>query len=243
MQQSHLSDRECLSAEPVFREGDMPYSTIYGDFFYSRADGRAECRHVFHEGNALPERLANCNAFTIGELGFGTGLNFLETCRLFHAVAPVDARLTFHSFEAHPMSIETMQRALSAWPDLAGADDLLAIWPRLAERAAAPVREAGFGRVRLVLHVGDALACLGQASFHADAWFLDGFAPARNPAMWSEDLMREVASHTLAGGTCSTYSAAGSVRRNLAAAGFQVVKCKGFAGKRDMVRANLPKKG
>ena len=217
----------------------MPYSDAYGDFYYSRADGRAECRHVFHQGNDLETRISAVQSFTIGELGFGTGLNFLETGGLFQAVAPPNATLDFHSFEAHPMGVDAMRRALSAWPDLEGTDALLEVWPTLARTGKDPVRTATFGQVRLVLHVGDALQCLSKAEFSADAWFLDGFSPARNPDMWSEPLMRAVAAHTVPGGTCATYSAAGWVRRNLAAAGFAVTKAKGFAGKRDMVTGIL----
>lgn len=219
----------------------MPYSTIYGDYYYSRADGRAECSHVFHAGNNLAERVPVVPHFTIAELGFGTGLNFLETGALFSRIAPEGATLTFHSFEAHPMSRTAMARALSAWPDLPGTDALMDAWDGLAGDAATPVRETQWGRTRLVLHTGDALERLAAATaLTADAWFLDGFSPARNPAMWSAGLMRLVAGRTAPGGTFATYTAAGWVRRNLAEAGFIVRKQRGYAGKRDMTCGFFP---
>lgn len=213
----------------------MPYSEEFGDFYYSRADGRAECRHVFLAANGLPERFAGRPHFVIAELGFGTGLNFIETWSAWEATAPMGARLDFHSFELRLLSRENIERALSAWPDLASkARALTSRWP---DKPAGDV-EIDFAAedktIRLHIHSGLALARLSAATFTADAWFLDGFSPARNPGMWSAELMRAVAEHTVEGGTFATYSAAGWVRRNLQAAGFRVGKRPGHSGKRDM---------
>ncbi|MCY0150443.1 tRNA (5-methylaminomethyl-2-thiouridine)(34)-methyltransferase MnmD [Hoeflea sp. G2-23] len=218
-----------------WREGDMPYSEEFGDFYYSKTDGRSECRHVFLAGNDLPERFAGSNVFTIGELGFGTGLNFIETWSAWQMAAPEGARLEFHSFELHLLSRETMLRALSAWPDLAGrSQQLTDTWPQRPEGDIELEFVSGSKTVSLRIHHGQALLRLGEARLLADAWYLDGFSPARNPEMWSAELLGAVAQKTAPGGTAATYSAAGWVRRNLQAAGFAVEKRPGHVGKRDM---------
>ena len=218
----------------------MPYSEQFGDFYYSRADGRDECRHVFLAGNGLPERFAAGRDFVIGELGFGTGLNFIETWSAFEAAAPEGARLAFHSFELYPLKRAEMARALAAWPDLADkASRLVSAWP---DAPAGDIRlefQAASRSVSLRIHAGPALDRLEAARIEADAWYLDGFSPARNPDMWSAELMRLVAARTATGGTFATYSAAGWVRRNLQAAGFAVEKRPGHAGKRAMSAGTL----
>lgn len=213
----------------------MPYSEEFGDFYYSRADGRAECRHVFLGGNGLPARFAATQHFIIGELGFGTGLNFIETWSAWESTAPEAATLEFHSFELHPLRRSDMTRALSAWPDLAARTaQLVAAWPEAPEDDIKLEFESGGRSISLQIHAGRALETLEAARLNADAWYLDGFSPSRNPDMWSAELMRLVAGRTRQGGTFATYSAAGWVRRNLQAAGFAVEKRPGHAGKRDM---------
>lgn len=219
-----------------WHDGDMPYSPAFGDYFYSRADGRAECAHVFIGGNELPTRFAAGGHLTIAETGFGTGLNFAETWRQWKLTAPAGARLSFVSFEKYPMQRGAIDRALSAWPELdVERMAMTAAWPDDASHGV----ELDFGDVRLAVVAGDALASIRAWQGRADAWFLDGFAPSRNPDMWSLDLMLAIAAHTVPGGTFATYTSAGWVRRNLAAAGFIVEKCPGHAGKREMCRGKL----
>ncbi|WP_290775096.1 tRNA (5-methylaminomethyl-2-thiouridine)(34)-methyltransferase MnmD [Hoeflea sp.] len=218
-----------------WHEGDMPYSEEFGDFYYSRADGRAECRHVFLGANRLPERFAGRPHFVIAELGFGTGLNFIETWSAWEAAAPQGARLDFHSFELRLLDRENIERALSTWPDLSiKARKLTETWPDQPDGDVLIDFAREDKTMSLHIHCGLALEQLSAATFVADAWFLDGFSPARNPDMWSAELMRAVAEHTVEGGTFATYSAAGWVRRNLQAAGFRVEKRPGHSGKRDM---------
>lgn len=215
-----------------WHKGDMPYSRAFGDHYYSRADGRAECAHVFLNGNGLPERWQDQPVFTIAELGFGTGLNFCETWRQWEKSRPASGRLLFISFEKHLLGVDDMVRALNVWPELSSYREQLADhWSRATS---AFVRIDFDDSTALELHVGDALSCLSESPDSADAWFLDGFAPARNETMWSAELMQQVYEHTLPGGTFATYTAAGWVRRNLETAGFNVEKRKGYAGKRDM---------
>ncbi|MEO0909012.1 MAG: tRNA (5-methylaminomethyl-2-thiouridine)(34)-methyltransferase MnmD [Pseudomonadota bacterium] len=215
-----------------WRDDVLPVSTRFDDPYYSRSDGRAECDHVFIKGNDLPQRWENMTQCTIAELGFGTGLNFLESVRQWQQIRPKDAKLHFVSFEKFPLSFEEMQRALAVWPELNELAILLGeIWNPVSDA----IDEAFTEDVRLSVHIGDANEILPSAEFEANAWYLDGFSPAKNPELWNEALMNSVADKTAADGTFSTYSAAGFVRRNLQTAGFQVQKVPGFGRKREML--------
>jgi tRNA U34 5-methylaminomethyl-2-thiouridine-forming methyltransferase MnmC len=226
---SETPDMRALALEWI--DGDMPYSPDFGDHFYCREDGRAECGHVFLAGNGLPARWAAGGTFTIGELGFGTGLNFCETWRVRKETAS-SPPLHFVSFELHPMRRDSIARALGRWPEIdAERHALVARWP---EEPAGTV-DLDFGDVRLSVICGDAPASLAASRLAFDAWYLDGFAPSRNPAMWSAEILEAVFDHTRPGGTFATYAAAGFVRRNLGAAGFTVERRPGFAGKREML--------
>ncbi len=210
-----------------WRTGNLPVSLRFDDPYFSLDDGLAETRHVFLEGNGLPERFAP--GFHIAELGFGTGLNLLATLHLWRA-AGIGGRLRFSTFEAFPLPAEAMQRAHLAFPELA---DL--------SRELTPLWENGPGRITLPdlefhLIPGDARDSLPKWPDQADAWFLDGFSPARNPELWTPDLLAEVARHTAPDGTAATYTAAGAVRRALSDAGFTVERVAGFGRKRHMTR-------
>lgn len=215
--------------------GDMPYSAHFGDHYYSRADGRAECGHVFLAGNGLPERWRGRTRFVIGELGFGTGLNAVETWRVWQQERRSGQLLEFHSFERYPLPRAAIVRALSAWPELRHeAAALVALWPDAPESMADIVCRLDDTTI-LTVHVGDAAERLDSDVPPVDAWYLDGFAPARNPEMWSAALMEKVRRASTGDGTFATYTAAGWVRRNLTAAGFLVEKRPGHAGKREMM--------
>ncbi|WP_174824536.1 MULTISPECIES: tRNA (5-methylaminomethyl-2-thiouridine)(34)-methyltransferase MnmD [Alphaproteobacteria] len=219
--------------ELTWRDGDMPYSTAFDDHFYCQTDGRLECDHVFLAGNGLPERWLRPGIFRIGELGFGTGLNACETWRQWKATRTAGANLHFVSFELFPMQAEELSRALSRWPQIdAERKTLVARWPEHPEGTVDIELDQ---QTRLTVLCGDALASLCASPLIFDAWYLDGFAPARNAAMWSAELMQQVFDHTAPGGSFATYAAAGFVRRNLTAAGYTVERRKGFAGKREML--------
>ncbi|OHV84447.1 tRNA (5-methylaminomethyl-2-thiouridine)(34)-methyltransferase MnmD [Rhizobium sp. LCM 4573] len=225
-----------------WNDGDMPYSREFGDHFYCRTDGRLECGHVFLSGNGLPDRWAQPKSpngdFLIGELGFGTGLNFCETWRQWKLYRKPDSRLHFMSFELYPMSGQDIDRALSHWPEIkAEREALVAAWP--AEPFGI-IEIAVDEQTRLSVVCGPALEGVSAAPSGFDAWYLDGFAPSRNPDMWSPELMRTIHHKTAAGGTFGTYAAAGFVRRNLQAAGFIVERRPGFAGKREMLCGRKP---
>lgn len=222
------------TSQPLeWRDGDMPYSAAFGDHFYCQTDGRLECGHVFLAGNGLPERWAGKDKFLIGELGFGTGLNFAETWRQWKAHRRDGQHLVFMSFELYPMHREDIDRALSRWPEIdAERQALTKMWPCEPQGT---VTLALDGQTRLSVACGPALEGVAAAKPGFDAWYLDGFAPSRNADMWSEVLMRHVFEKTVPGGSFATYAAAGFVRRNLMAAGFAVERRKGYAGKREML--------
>ncbi|MEL6681039.1 MAG: tRNA (5-methylaminomethyl-2-thiouridine)(34)-methyltransferase MnmD [Pseudomonadota bacterium] len=209
----------------------VPVATQFDDPYYSLDDGLAETTHVFLDGNDLPARFGD--AFQIAELGFGTGLNLLVTwAKWEQAGCPGD--LQFTSFEAFPMSTDDMARALRHFPQLCSyAARLLKMWTP----GAGPVQLCQ----DLILHVviGDARDTVQKWQGKADAWFLDGFSPAKNPELWEPALLSTVAAHTKPGGTAATYSAAGQVRRSLARAGFTVSRTPGYGRKRHMTRARL----
>ncbi len=202
-------------------DGVIPVSRRFDDPYFSLAGGLAETRHVFLTGNGLPDRLRP--EFQIAELGFGTGLNLLATCLL----AP-DMPLHYTTFEAYPITAEDMARSHAAFPDAE------AVAAPLVEAWAKGQRRFSLGLIEVEVIEADARAALPLWQGKADAWYLDGFSPAKNPELWGEDLMAEVARHTAPGGTFATYTAAGHVRRALTAAGFTVTRAQGFGTKRHM---------
>lgn len=214
-------------AELEWRDGAVPVSMRFDDPYFSLDNGLAETRHVFLGGNDLPARFRD--GFHIAELGFGTGLNFLTAWAAWRD-AGVAGRLHFTSFEAFPMDVAAMEKALAAFPKV---EDLAARF------VAAGGGSAEFDDATLTVIVGDARQTLPQWKDKADAWFLDGFSPAKNPELWGADLMAEVARHTVPAGTVATYTAAGFVRRGLADAGFTVTRVPGFGRKRHMTRGVL----
>ncbi|WP_406870890.1 tRNA (5-methylaminomethyl-2-thiouridine)(34)-methyltransferase MnmD [Thioclava sp. 'Guangxiensis'] len=213
-------------ADLTWRDEAIPVSSRFDDPYFSLGNGLEETRHVFLRGNDLPARAKD--GFRIAELGFGTGLNLLAT-----ALACPDAALHYTSFEAFPMSAAEMGRALEAFPEArAIADPLIEAWGK-------GQTEFTLGKIQVRILMEDAREALPRWEGRADAWYLDGFSPAKNPELWGEDLMAEVGRHTAQGGTFATYTAAGFVRRALKAAGFEVERVSGFGNKRHMSRGQL----
>jgi tRNA U34 5-methylaminomethyl-2-thiouridine-forming methyltransferase MnmC len=218
------------TAELDWTDGCVPVSTRFGDPYFSLGGGLAETRHVFLAGNGLPGRFRP--GFHIAELGFGTGLNMLASLLAWRGSGQ-SGPLRFTSFEAYPMAPADIARALSAFPEVAEmAAGFLDQW------------SAGLRQIRLPglaadIVIGEAAATLGPWPGRADAWFLDGFSPAKNPGLWTDALMAQVAAHSGAGGTFATYTAAGVVRRALAGAGFAVERRPGFGHKRHMTTGIL----
>ncbi len=211
-----------------WRKGDVPVSLQFDDPFFSLDNGLAETAHVFLRGNDLPEQF--CDGFHIAELGFGTGLNFLASLAAFRA-AEIKGVLHFTSFEAFPLQSADLIRAWGAHHAALPADACTA----LTQAPDLPQQIIGPDYV-LQLILGDARVTVPQWDGVADAWFLDGFSPAKNPELWEDHLMKAVADHTKKGGSCATYTAAGAVRRALETAGFTVTRVQGFGRKRHMTK-------
>ncbi len=213
---------------------ETPRSDAYNDIYFCEEDGLAEGFHVFLKGNKLPEAWADEPQFTIAETGFGTGLNFLASWMAWEDTAKADQHLTYVSFEKFPLTKEHIDKSLSRWRDQFGdkLDLLLANYP---------IRAAGWHNIRitknitLLLIFDDVNRALPELNAQVDAWFLDGFAPAKNPEMWSETVFKAMAANSHSKTTVASFTAAGLVKNGLRAVGFHIAKTRGFGRKRDMI--------
>ena len=215
----------------------LPFARGHGDVYFS-GEGLDEKRAVFLDGCGLPEAWAGREQFVVGELGFGTGLNLLALWELWRAHRPsATARLDVLSFEGLLMPRASAARVHAAWPELAVLSaQLRDKWP---ERARGVQRIVLGDGVTLTLHVDDIGAAVAEARAQCDAWFLDGFAPAKNPEMWSAEVLGHVARMCAPGARAATYTVAGDVRRNLQAVGFEVAKVPGHGRKKERLEAQL----
>jgi tRNA 5-methylaminomethyl-2-thiouridine biosynthesis bifunctional protein len=215
----------------------LPFARGHGDVYFS-GEGLSEKRAVFLAGCGLPDAWAGREQFTVGELGFGTGLNLLALWELWRAHRPsATARLDVISFEGLLMPCAAAERVHAGWPELAGMSARLrAVWP---ERARGVQRIMLGDGMTLTLFVDEIAASLPQARASCDAWFLDGFAPAKNPEMWSAEVLGHVARMSAPGARAATYTVAGDVRRTLQAAGFEVAKVPGHGRKKERLEARL----
>ncbi|TFY93180.1 bifunctional tRNA (5-methylaminomethyl-2-thiouridine)(34)-methyltransferase MnmD/FAD-dependent 5-carboxymethylaminomethyl-2-thiouridine(34) oxidoreductase MnmC [Pseudomonas nabeulensis] len=218
-----------------------PHSRVFDDVYFSDKSGLEETRYVFLEQNRLQERFAALpvgGRLVIGETGFGTGLNFLCAWQLFEQHAVPGARLHFVSVEKYPLSHADLQRALSLWPELQPfAEQLLAQYIAIHPGFQRLVLDNG--RVTLTLLIGDALEQLPQLDAQVDAWFLDGFAPAKNPDMWTAELFAKLARLAAPGSTISTFTSTGWVRRLINAAGFKMKRTPGIGHKWEILRGEF----
>jgi tRNA 5-methylaminomethyl-2-thiouridine biosynthesis bifunctional protein len=220
-------------------QGDAPRSRLYDDVYFSSEDGLAEARSVFLSGCHLPSAWSDREHFTVAELGFGAGLNIVALLDLWRRTRRPMARLSVFSVEAHPISASEAARALSRWTEVADVSEaLVSRWPGQAR---------GFHRIDLPrfgatidVAIMDALDGLRAWRGEADAWFLDGFAPARNPDMWRLDLLHLVAARSAPGARLASFTVAGQVRRDLQTAGFLVERLPGFGRKRHRLEARGP---
>lgn len=227
------------SPQLIWTPEGAPRSGRFDDVYFSREDGLAESRAVFLAGCGLPEAWRGRRDFTVGELGFGTGLNIAALLDLWRREGPADGRLHLFSIEAFPLTRAEAAQALAAWPEIAeAAEALLDVWP---------ARTPGFHRLDLPafratldLAVGDAAWALAQWTGRADAWFLDGFAPSTNPAMWSDAVLDGLKARSAPGARLASFTVAGAVRRGLAERGFTVEKQPGHGRKRERLEARAP---
>jgi len=230
------------TAQLDWSDDGAPLSQQFDDVYFSRHSGIDETRYVFLEKNHLPERLealkeTKAATFNIGETGFGTGLNFLCAWQLRDQIAP-NCRLQFTTVEKYPLSADNLAKALLSWPELANySQRLIELYPCLT---------AGWHRISFIqervdlnLFIGDVIDGFSTQKGPIDAWFLDGFAPAKNPDMWSAELFQQLARLGKAGTTVSTFTAASAVREGLREAGFEITRVKGYGRKRHMLTGCL----
>lgn len=242
-----LPHPDCLAPAAIHWQQGIPVSTVYEDVYFSRQDGIAESLAVFLHGNDLPGRWQSPVPFTIAELGFGSGLNFALTRQRFLQTAPADSCLQFVSFERHPLTAADQRRMATLIG--ARAPGLGAFLQHWAE--ALPPRLRGWhhrsfdgDRVRLSLYYGDVSDGLAdwdgqQHARQVDAWYLDGFAPGRNPQMWQPELFRQLAGLSHGATTLASFSVAALVRHGLEAAGFELQRAPGPLGKRQVLRGRM----
>lgn len=226
-----------------WRDG-LPYSTKFDDIYFSASPehpqhGLAETRHVFLQHNHLQQRwqalpLESPSHFVIVETGFGSGLNFLATLQLWRKHAPAAAHLHFVSIEIAPFTLQDLQQAHTHFPELAELSQALCRQYRLLQPGINQLELPEFS-TSLTLHIGDTTQVLPELNLRVDAWFLDGFAPAKNPEMWQSPLFECMARCSRSGSTFATFTSAGFVRRGLQAASFHVEKTPGYGAKREML--------
>ncbi|MSP86866.1 MAG: hypothetical protein EXR38_00905 [Methylotenera sp.] len=227
------------SALIEWRDG-QPYASAFQDVYFSTDNGLLETEHVFLQGNHLARRWQTLQTqrFTIAETGFGTGLNFLCAAKLWLATAPKEARLHFISVEKYPLSLAEISMALQLWPSLMDLiEPFLAQYAHLLRGTSSMLFDH---RVQLSLCIGDATTAYQSHAITPtkpviDAWFLDGFSPAKNPTMWQAALFEKMALLSNSKTTFATFTSAGAVRRALTQVGFAVIKQAGFGKKREML--------
>ena len=235
-----------LTAAPTpeldWSRSDTPVATEFGDIYFSTDGGLEETQTVFLKGCGLPERWASAQDHIIGELGFGSGLNLLVAWQAFEKHAAPTQHLHFISIEKFPFTQDMLRQALAHWPTLKDkAERLIALWP-------GPVKGVHrlhlSPRVTLTLYIEDVETALDQMSIPpntccVDSWFLDGFSPAKNPAMWSGEIMQKLAKLSHNQTRLATFTVAGHVRTALSDAGFSVSKETGFGRKRHRLEARF----
>lgn len=227
-----------IPASLAFAENGTPFSAAYGDVYHSADGGPGQARHVFLAGNRLPERWRGRDSFVILETGFGTGLNLLATWQAWRDDPHACRRLHYLSVEKHPFTAADMNRIHAGWPEFADlAAELRAAWPVLTP-GFHRIELAG-GRLILTLMFGDAVKLLPRLDARVDAVYLDGFAPGKNPDLWSPAILTRIGRLANPGATLATWSVSGPVRDGLRSAGFSLEKAPGFGGKREMLTGHF----
>jgi tRNA 5-methylaminomethyl-2-thiouridine biosynthesis bifunctional protein len=240
-----MDQTETSYAQVTWDEHGMPHSVVFDDKYFCKDCGYEEALYVACQGNRLRERFSALDpavkgTFTIIETGFGTGLDFCCAWQLWDECAPASWVLHFISVELYPLSAEQVARALGLWPCLSPQKEEL-----VSKYGPVPGGIGHFdlegGRVGLTIvfdHVVSALASIREKEFAADgadAWFLDGFAPSKNPEMWSDKVFEGMSALSRKGTTLSTFTVAGFVRRGLEACGFEVQRIIGHGVKKNVL--------
>lgn len=218
---------------------DTPFSKTYDDIYFSKESGLEESKYVFLDGNDLSNRWQDLTKnFCIIETGFGTGLNFLNCLRLYKSQTR-KFKLYFYSIEKYPLIPQDIKHSLSVYTELEKyTAQLIDLYD--GNNIVGNILSMDFGGIELKILIGDIKDVIFQVDIKADAWFLDGFAPSKNPDMWSSQLYSNMAALTNPKGSFATYTSSGMVRKGLTEHGFLVSKAKGFGNKRHMLKGFLP---
>lgn len=238
---------EVESAKVEFNENGTPISDKFDDIYFSNQDGLEECFYVFVQQNQLDVRFeallgSTSKAISIGETGFGTGLNLMAAWSKFNESNFNNAaKLKFYSFEKYPLTKSDLMEALKNWPQVKDiSTQLIEAYP---EQVTSDLHlTLQNGQVEVHIFVGDVNKRIGnltESDLAVDAWFLDGFAPSKNPDMWTQNLFNNMARLSKPDATLATFTAAGFVRRGLIEAGFTMSKAKGFGTKREMLLGRM----
>jgi tRNA 5-methylaminomethyl-2-thiouridine biosynthesis bifunctional protein len=230
-----------IPATLAFRDDGTPFSPLYDDVYHSASGAFAQAEHVFLRGNGLPERWRGRRIFTVMETGFGIGVNFLATWSAWRDDPARSQHLHFVSIEKHPFVRDDLRTVLDATiantPLATLARMLVDTWPSLVPGTHRI--EFDGGHVTLTLAFGDAADLLPKLWLRADAFYLDGFAPSKNPALWSPAVFKALARVAGEHATFATWSSAGDVKRALAQSGFEYRKHDGFATKHTMLAGHF----
>ncbi|GAA6153411.1 bifunctional tRNA (5-methylaminomethyl-2-thiouridine)(34)-methyltransferase MnmD/FAD-dependent 5-carboxymethylaminomethyl-2-thiouridine(34) oxidoreductase MnmC [Pseudoteredinibacter isoporae] len=250
MNQEPSSESEQQVADIQWTEDQLPICQRFDDVYFSSDDGLEETLYNFIRPNRLAERFSALDEraiFRVAETGFGTGLSFLACWKTWKE-SNTDAYLEFYSVEKFPLNRDQLQKALAPWAEV--SELAKALWEQYPSLPAAGWHCLEFGHCRLHLYIGDVLdglMALRRTAYprflehnrQIDAWFLDGFAPVKNPDMWREDVLHCVAQLTKQHATLATFTAASFVRRNLQALGFEIQKASGYGLKRERMEGRF----
>jgi len=221
----------------ILETGDI-FSPVFNDIYFSPAGGHMESLHVFAEPNNIPQKFFSKDNINIFEAGFGSGLNFLLTLKLFLQFAPKNSKLNYTSFEKFPISPEDMEQIHNFLVSLKFESTIFLNFYKKNDFSKNHSNFTFFDK-KINLHlIFDDLKnvefYLSESFF--DVWYLDGFNPKENPEMWSENFFRYIGNHSCANATFSTFSAAGFIKRGLEKNGYEVQRIKGFNRKREMLK-------
>ena len=224
--------------EFLLREDGTPFAPNFDDVYFSSENGLAETQHVFLRGNGLPQAWSKRKDFTIVETGFGTGLNFLAAWKAWRETQPKTNKLHYYSIEAFPLNGQQISNSLKRFVEL---NDYLDDFCSFYDSPVSNFKTLSFdeGRVNLSIFMEDINIVLPKLDIRADAWFLDGFSPSKNPSMWMPLLFDEMKRLSRKGTSFATFTSASMVQRGLKEAGFKIKKSPGYGRKREMLKGSF----
>jgi tRNA 5-methylaminomethyl-2-thiouridine biosynthesis bifunctional protein len=239
MKRNPFPIKQINSLDLSFDKEGSAYSNNYGDIYFQPGIGLDEKVHVFLNGNDLPNNWQDKEKFCIAETGFGTGLNFLNTLKLWDTTKQNNQQLHYISCELHPLNKQQLKQALALFPELADYSKILIEeYPQLLMYGFHRIHLQKYG-VTLTLIFAECVDAFEQLEASIDAWFLDGFGPSKNPKMWEYRLFKAIANLSHIGTTAATFTVARKIRDGLKSVDFEISKRTGFGQKREMLTAKL----